>query len=435
MCMKKYDLTVVGGGTAGCAAAYIAGISGLNVLVIEKNIHLGGSITSGLVVPAMYTGKNLINTDFFDIFCKKLNEIGGQITYQNNPGWFNPELAKYVLDKLMAKADVDVFTGASVKSVTLKDNTIESLSVNNDLLSEYNSPLQTDKSLLSEPIYTRYVIDSTGNCEIGKMCGCEFIDKKDENQPISLRFIMSGIDLDRFSKWLLEYDSDRDVTTVEHINGSVHLSTAYTWDTNKHWALAPLFDDAVSEGILTDTDRNYFQIFTVPGMSGSVAFNCPRIPEITDIYNISDISKALKTARGSIFRLSNFCKKYLPGFEYSYISNIADMPGIRVSRRIRGKYIYTIDDLRSGKVFENPVLISSYPVDVHSVDKNSSTLEKTNEYSLPIESLMSNDIKNLFVAGRCISADFMSQGALRVQPNCFSMGEGAAKYIVKLLQQ
>lgn len=44
---------------------------------------------------------------------------------------------------------------------------------------------------------------------------------------------------------------------------------------------------------------------------------------------------------------------------------------------------------------------------------------------------MSADIDNLFVAGRCISADFMAQGALRVQTSCFSMGEGIAKYIAK----
>jgi flavin-dependent dehydrogenase len=33
----KYDLIIVGGGTAGCAAAYIAGKAGLSVLIIEKN--------------------------------------------------------------------------------------------------------------------------------------------------------------------------------------------------------------------------------------------------------------------------------------------------------------------------------------------------------------------------------------------------------------
>ena len=78
-------------------------------------------------------------------------------------------------------------------------------------------------------------------------------------------------------------------------------------------------------------------------------------------------------------------------------------------------------------------MISNYPVDVHSKDKNSSTLEMTGKYQLPIESLMSADYDNLFVAGRGLSADEMAQGALRVQSSCFSMGEGVAKYINGLL--
>ena len=58
---------------------------------------------------------------------------------------------------------------------------------------------------------------------------------------------MSGINLNIFAKWLEELDTDRDVTTIENINGNIHLSTAYTWDTNKQWALTPLFDDAVKK--------------------------------------------------------------------------------------------------------------------------------------------------------------------------------------------
>ena len=258
-----------------------------------------------------------------------------------------------------------------------------------------------------------------------------------ETQPLSLRFIMDNINIKRFSEWLLEFDKDRNVTTVEHIaphpnplpnearECSIHLSTAYTWDSNKEWALKPLFDDAVEKGILKDADRNYFQIFTIAGMPNAVAFNCPRI------LNTQDYTEALKQGRETILRISEFCKIYLPGFENAYISNIADEIGIRVSNRIKGKYVYTIDDLKSRKKFDYPVVISDYPVDVHSHKKNSSTLETVQDYQLPVEALMSADIDNLFVVGRCLSADFLSQGALRVQPNCFAMGEGVVKFIVK----
>lgn len=431
--MNKYDVIIVGGGTAGCSAAYNAGIRGLKVLLIEKNIHLGGTITSALVVPAMKSGEHQINTDFYKALITELHSIGGQATYQDNPGWFNPELTKIALDTLMAKANVDVFFDTHIRDVIIENRVIKGIVISKEMLSVYNEKIEKQNKELSVSIEAKYIIDATGNCEIGKLCGCEFLEEKNESQPVSLRFLMGGIDVPKFAEWLEDYDKDRNVTTVENIDGFIHLSTAYTWDKDKKWALAPLFEDAVSKGILKDHDRNYFQIFTVAGMPSTIAFNCPRIIDYTKTLDVENMSKALILGRKNIFRLANFCKIYFPGFENSYISNIADMLGIRVSRRIKGKYVYTIDDVKTGKTFENPVVVSNYPVDVHSDKKDSSTLEMVKDYTLPLESLMSADIDNLFVAGRCISADFMAQGALRVQASCFSMGEGVAKYIAKLL--
>lgn len=99
--IKQYDVIVVGGGTAGCAAAYTAGKLGLKTLLVEKNIHLGGTITSALVVPAMNSAASQINSDFYEKLIAELHTMGGQITYENNPGWFNPELCKVALDRLM----------------------------------------------------------------------------------------------------------------------------------------------------------------------------------------------------------------------------------------------------------------------------------------------------------------------------------------------
>lgn len=432
---KFYDVIIIGGGTAGCATAYIAGKLGLKVLLIEKGIHLGGTMTSGLVVPVMKSGNHQINTDFYNILVEEMHKVGGQVTYQDNSGWFNPELMKIVLDKMMKDVSVDVRYNAEVKDVKTEGKYVLSLETNKEILSVYNEEVDTDNNSierykpLSVYIGAKYFVDATGNCDFSNNINCKFLEMKSEYQPMSLRFLMSGIDIEKFGKWLREKDTDRNVTTVENIDGVTHLSTAYTWDTDKQWALAPFFDKAVKEGLLKDSDRNYFQVFTVAGMPTTLAFNCPRIPENLNPNLVKDTSKALIEGREAIYRLSLFCKKYFPGFENAYISNIADFLGVRVSNRLKGKYVYTIDDLKSGKKFEHPALISNYPVDVHNKSKNTSTLEKTGEYQLPIESLMSYDYDNLFVVGRGISADYMAQGALRVQASCFSMGEAVAKYI------
>lgn len=428
---SRYDVIIIGGGTAGCAAAYTAGKLGLKTLLVEKNIHLGGAITSGLVVPAMNNPGNKINITFFNALIKELQALKGQATYMGNPGWLNPELCKVALDKLMSKAKVEVLFDTKIIGVNIVDKRINGLTLSSNMLSVY--------------IGAKYVLDTTGNCEVGTLAGCGFIGVNagiKEFQPVSLRFEMSGVDLETFSKWLLDYDKDRNVTTSTHIGDQIHLSTAYTWDggakSSKKWALEPLFEDAVSKKILKSDDRRYFQVFTIPNMFNTLAFNCPRVyfgKEINPLDNIQ-ISKALKQGRESIIRLANFCKIYFPGFENSYISNIADALGVRVSRRIKGKYIYTVDDLKSGKKFNNPVLTSNYPIDIHSSQDGKSVLEHTlKEYQLPIESLISADYDNLLVAGRCLSADFHAQAALRIQPSCFSMGEGAAKYIAKKINK
>lgn len=424
----KYDVVIAGGGTAGSSCAYNCAKLGLKTLLLEKENYLGGTMTGGLVVPVMESGKNQINTDFYNLLVYEMKKVHGQITYQNNSGWFDPIKLKDVLPKILKNVKSEVIYNINISHANAKRNKIlsvyyESIYTNNKICSP---------KILSECIESKYFVDATGNLDFSKILNCNFLKNENEIPPISLRFIMSDVDNNKFANWIESYDTDRDVTTVEYIDNQVYFSTAYTWDSNKHWTLAPLFDDAVSKNILKDADRNYFQIFSIAGSPQSVAFNCPRLLEKYDLDSQADLSRAKSEAQKAIERIAKFCNIYLPGFENAYVSHIADKLGIRAYRRIKGRYVYTIDDLRNGKKFENPAVISCYPVDVHSRDRNFSTLEKNGEYQLPIESLMSADYDNLFVIGRGLSADEMAQGALRVQASCFSMGEAVAKYIYKL---
>ena len=408
---KKYDVIIAGGGTAGCACAYIAGKLGLKVLLIEKNTFLGGSITSSLVIPAMKTSDNAINTEFFDRLYSELELLDGAITYcDGNKGWFNPELTKIALDKLMQEANVEVIFESSLDRIEEK-LLLYTVTIGND------NNVQGTRMLFA-PIETKYLVDATGDAKICEKLNCEFLEKK--SQPVNLRFIMSGVNVEEFSNWIMNLDRDRNVTSSCTIGGRTYMSTAYTWDEDANWALRPVFEKAIAEGVITEADSNYFQLFSVAGTADSIAFNCPRLTNSTKNPYIE--------GRESILRLSKFCKSYLPGFKNAHISSIANSLGVRVSNRVKGKYVYTAEDLRSGRRFDNPVVVSNYPIDVHSSKKDGSTLEKVyQEYQLPIESLMVKN--NLFVIGRCISADFEAQAALRIIPSCFSMGEGLARYL------
>lgn len=421
--MKKYDVVICGGGTSGVAAAYIAAKRELKTLIVEKNIHLGGTMTSSLVIPVMKSDSKNINCEFYTDFVKKMQEYSGQITYDDgNTGWFNPELAKIALDEMLLSVGCDILFDAVVKSVKKDASHLFSLEIESKTLSLY--------------IDSKYFVDATGDANFSKIISHEFLEDNSSRQPMTLRFHVSGIDMESFSKWLLEIDKNRDVTTSYKINNEIHLSTACTWDTDKNWALSPIFKKAIMNGDLQEEDSSYFQLFTIPGMPTTISLNCPRIvlDSKSDPSNIEDFSKAMTNARAQIWRLYNFMKKYFVGFEKSYISNIADMAGVRESRRVKGVKIFTKDDILNGANIDNPVLHGDYPIDIHSHKKDTSTLKQIPKgYELPIECLKSNCYDNLFIIGRCLSADFEAQAALRVQKSCFSMGEAVAKEIFKNL--
>ncbi len=419
--MEKFDVVVVGGGAAGISCAWNAAKRGLKTLIIEKNIHLGGLITSGLVIPAMNLNSLNINNDFYIELLHLAKQRNSSVTYSDgNKGWFNPELVKSVFDEMLQNVGCKILFNSEILEIEQKNDKFYI-----DIL----------HNMLSLRIDTSYLVDGTGNGKIFEKLNLEFLKDTEEKQSLSLRFLMSNINTKKFSEWILEKDKDRSVTTACEVDGQIHFSTACTWDGNRNWALKPLFEQAVKDNVLKPSDTAYFQVFTVPFADGCVAFNCPKLLpaeniENTDYESIYAISELIIEGRKRINRLADFCKKYLKGFENAYVSNIADMLGERESRRVLGKKIFTIEDIISGKKPENIALASDYPIDIHSDKRDRGELTYTKHiWYLPLECLISKDYDNLFVVGKCLSAEFKAQAAVRTQINCFSMGEAVAKYI------
>lgn len=75
---KSYDVIVIGGGTAGSAAAIASAMEGAHTLIVERNSYLGGSASGGQVTPMMQNGidgrigRSYIN----DVIMKKMAEEG-----------------------------------------------------------------------------------------------------------------------------------------------------------------------------------------------------------------------------------------------------------------------------------------------------------------------------------------------------------------------
>jgi hypothetical protein len=103
--------------------------------------------------------------------------------------------------------------------------------------------------------------------------------------------------------------------------------------------------------------------------------------------------------------------------------------GVRETRRIVGEYTLTVEDLASGREFDDAIALCGYPIDVHSPDGSRGGTDGqpdvANVYQIPYRCLVPTGAEQLLVAGRCVSASHEALGAIRVMPPSFAMGQAA----------
>src|ERR1700680_258290 len=79
MARERYDILVVGGGNAGCAAALSAAGSGARTLLVERYGFLGGTATAAMVGPWMtfHSGTDRIVGGIAQEIVERLVAMGG----------------------------------------------------------------------------------------------------------------------------------------------------------------------------------------------------------------------------------------------------------------------------------------------------------------------------------------------------------------------
>lgn len=109
------------------------------------------------------------------------------------------------------------------------------------------------------------------------------------------------------------------------------------------------------------------------------------------------------------------------------------LPGKRESRRMCGEYMVTQRDISDGRVFEDEIAFGGWPLDDHfpggfyhkgTPNTNFSTPAP---YSLPYRALYSENVENLFFAGRNISMTHMAMSSIRVMATCALLGEAVGR--------
>lgn len=420
MSQTPHDVIVCGGGTAGACAAIAAARHGARTLIVEQLGFLGGSQTGALVLPYMNYragGEQLITGLHQEIIDRLAAWPGGA-----DSACFNYELLKYVLEDMALEAGVELlyhsFLAETTCGATAAGRCLTALTA-------YNKSGRQEFS-------ARQFIDCTGDADVAYRAGvpCESGRPEDGlNQSASLRFVVGNVDLAALAVRVAEL-TDRPCSPPEV---SMGFSKGHT--------VAPkieaIVDEAAAEGVFTAEEGGYVQFFSVPGRPGEIAFNCPRVTYVNGA-RAEDLTKVQVQGRRTIPKIMEFCRRYLAGFDNAYLLTTALLPGIRESRRIVGEYVLQAEDCLQPTRFPDRVAKSCYPIDVHNpsgVGVSLRGLPPGEYHDIPYRCLVPLGVDGLLVAGRCISATFDAQAAIRIEPTCRALGEAAGVAAALCLQQ
>ena len=382
--MKHYDLIVAGGGITGTAAAISAAREGLSVLLIERTGSLGGAFSNQLVYPFIRRtivlpdgSRTPINLGLYAEMAQRHKEMGGV----SASGW-QPEIFKITLDQMLTEAGAEVLFHTQLIDVSREGRLIKTIRV-------------AGKSGIFE-LGADFFIDTTGDGDLMAYAGCAYQLGRESDglcQPMTTCFRMSGVDLKKFRE--------------------------------EHTHLIQLYQEAQERGEIENPRENILVFY---GLSDhTLHLNTTRVVKHNPV-DVWELSQAEIIARRQVLEMYHFLRKHSEACKNAVISSIASEVGVRESRKLKGVYILTGEDLKACTDFEDSIAVGNYDIDIHNPEGSGTymyRLAPSEYYRIPYRCLLPRETDNLWVAGRCLSADHAAHSAVRVIPIVACMGEAA----------
>lgn len=381
-----WDVIVCGSGPAGICAAVSAARQGEKTLLLERYGALGGNLTLGNVTTVMG-----------DISSGGLSkEIDSLLNSPDSSTGIDRESAKLRLTRLVSDAGVAFRLQAPVIDVIHDEKMIRGLVV------------QTPEGPVC--LQGKVYVDATGDGYVAAMAGAEVMYGRDGDglvQPVSMMYTIDGIDPENTLTCCHE-----EHTTVMK-NGVEYLQ---------------LCKDAEREGRLprnVSIVRLYHT--NVPGerLVNATQFNGCRT------LNAEDIAQAETVLLQQLVQVNEFLRREVPGFEHIRVRSSADTLGIRESRRIRGLYELTAEDLIAGRRFDDAVVNgANFSIDIHNPSgggqsETEGCPHRAQPYDIPMRALQPSGIENLVLSGRCISGSHRAHASYRVMNIAMAIGQAA----------
>ena len=410
----EFDLIVSGGGLAGICAAISAARNGIKVALVQDRPVLGGNGSSEVRV----WPEGRTNKDLFSHVGDIVNEILPPIVKAPNEV-LNGVAAKYYddgrkLEVVKSEPNITLLLNHRVVEVETESSVINSLIIQSTLNSRQFR------------VKGKFFADCTGDATIGFKAGADY-EYKAEN-------LMGSSNL--FN--VLDTTNKEDVLACECKDKSALALKCEVGDFDQPFPRCPWALDL--------SDKPF------PGRKGVKTFGKEGLQSFANMWYWESGFNKDQVNQIELIRDHNFRAMYgawdvLKNVDKMYAKHklgwSAFIAGKRESRRLMGDVILDAEDFKKQRKFEDSAFPCSWHVDLHTPKKEFQNGFENNEfvadftrgaeyeyggvYWAPYRTLYSRNIKNLFMAGRCISVSKTGLGPVRVMKTCGMMGEIVGK--------
>lgn len=393
------DVLVCGGGVAGVAAAVAAARNGARTLLIERAGFLGGTATGSAMGLIVIPAAELVGfpREFFTRLAQEQGAGLGDVI-----PW-DIEAYKLTAMDMLVEAGADLLLYTLISEPLVRDGKIEGVII--------------DNKSGRQAVLAKVVIDATGDGDVAARAGVPFIKGREEDgamRPTTVMGRIGNINLRHFKEYIdahpEDFSQDDGRRVVDLDSGIVRIDGFFS-----------TVEKAKSIGLMDPSmPINYLRFSGVNPPENTeraiLICNSTRMYNI-DGTNAADITRAEIEGRKQLRDIVKVCRSLLPGFEHSFLVDTSAYLGVRETRRIRGRYTLTYSDLESGARFEDSIAVMTSVdygnAEIHGPDfghEGSSSDEWARKMSLklmrfefPLRSMMTNEVQNLLVAGRCAS--------------------------------
>ena len=394
----EYQVTVLGGGPAGIAAAVAAARAGKRTLLIERYGFLGGMGTAAGVTNFCGLHANVhgemhrVVQGIASDLLARIDRLGGLnaphlILGKILAQAYDTAAYKIAADDLLAANKVDILFHALGAGVVMQDD-------------EHIHALMVETKAGRQAVRSELFIDCSGDGDLAAWAGARFEVGDNAGSMLfpSMMFRLNGID------------------------------PAKAGDA---WRSIPqLMEQAAAAGTHRFPRKGAIVRPQKSGIEWRVNFTQLARPDGTAINGLEpdDLTRGEIDGRRQAVEAFNFLRT-VPGFEKSYIVDLPPQLGIRETRRVVGGYMLSGEDVLGCASFEDSIGVNGWPMESHVAGDVVFTFppipESRGFNELPYRMLTPEGLDNLLVAGRCASMTHDGQSAARVSGACFAMGEAA----------